>query len=104
MEAFQIGGYDPYYCYYYKMRLNDYFKHEQKTDIQIVILYDDNYSDKYLRIFNYSLDISCEVYIIGNMFSNTEVDTLTKSIIYKEISLIYRTDFNNIKAHLEDRV
>jgi hypothetical protein len=38
------------------------------------------------------------------MFSNTEVDTLTKAIIYKEISLIYRTDFNNIKAHLEDRV
>ena len=83
------------------MRLNDYFKHGQKIDIQIVILYEDNYSDKYLRIFNYSLDISCEV---GNLFSNTEVDTLTKAMIYKEISLIYRTDFNNVKANLEDRI
>ena len=100
-EAFQLGGCDPDYCYYYNMRLNDYFKHGQKIDIQIVILYEDNYSDKYLRIFNYSLDISC---VVGNIFSNTDVDTLTKAMIYKEISLIYRTDFNNVKANLESRI
>ena len=29
-EAFQLGGCDPDYCYYYNMRLNDYFKHGQK--------------------------------------------------------------------------
>jgi len=72
-EAFQLGGCDPDYCYYYNMRLNEYFKHGQKIDIQLVVLYDDNYSDRYLRIFNYSFEISCEV---GNIFTNAEVDAI----------------------------
>ena len=100
-EAFQLGGCDPDYCYYYNMRLNEYFKHGQKIDIQLVVLYDDNYSDRYLRIFNYSFEISCEV---GNIFTNAEVDTVAKAMIYKEISLIYRTDFNNVKTNLENKI
>ena len=100
-EAFQLGGCDPDYCYYYNMRLNEYFKNGQIVDIQLVVLFDDNYSNRYLRIFNYSFDISCEV---GKIFTNTDVDAIAKSMIYKEISLIFRTDFKNVRLNLENKI
>ncbi len=100
-EAFQLGGCDPDYCYYYNMRLNDYFKNGEIIDIQLVVLFDDNYSNRYLRIFNYSFNISCEV---GNIFTNAEVDAISKAMIYKEISLIYRTEFKNVRLNLENKI
>ena len=66
-EAFQLGGCDPDYCYFYNMRLNEYFKNGQIVDKQLVVLFDDNYSNRYLRIFNYSFEKSCEV---SKIFTN----------------------------------
>jgi hypothetical protein len=100
-EAFQLGGCDPDYCYFYNMRLNEYFKNGQIVDIQLVILFDDNYSNRYLRIFNYSFEISSEV---GKIFTNAEVDSISKAMIYKEISLIYRTDFKSVRNNLENKI
>ena len=100
-EAFQLGGCDPDYCYYYNMRLNEYFKNGQKTDIQLVILFDDNFSDRYLRIFNYSFEMTNEV---GKIFTNAEVDALSKAMIYKEISLISKTDLKNVRINLENKI
>ena len=100
-EAFQLGGCDPDYCYYYNMRLNETFKSGQKVDIQLVILYNDNYSDTYLRIFNTSLEMTNEV---GKIFNNAEVNALAKAMIYKEISLMFRTEINNVKKNLEDKI
>ena len=131
-EAFQLGGCDPDYCYYYNMRLNETFKSGQKVDIQLVVLYNDNYSNSYLRIFNTSLeksgqkvDIQLVVlyndnysnsYLrifntslettneVGKIFNNAEVNAIAKAMIYKEISLMFRTDLNNVKKNLEDKV
>ena len=100
-EAFQLGGCDPDYCYYYNMRLNETFKSGQKIDIQLVILYDDNYSNRYLRAINFSLELVEETIKI---FNNAEVDACAKAMIYKEISLMFRTDFNNVKRNLEDKI
>ena len=100
-EAFQLGGCDPDYCYFYNMRLNEYFKNGQIVDIQLVVLFDDNYSNRYLRIFNYSFEISSEV---GKIFTNAEVDSISKAMIYKEISLIYRTDFKSVRNNLENKI
>ena len=100
-EAFQLGGCDPDYCYYYNMRINENFKPGQKVDIQLVVLYDNNYSQRYLRIFNTSLEMTDE---ISKIFNNSEVDANTKAMIYKEISLIFRTDFNNVRKNLEDKI
>ena len=100
-EAFQLGGCDPDYCYYYNMRLNENFKNGQKIDIQLVILFDDNFSDRYLRIFNYSFEMTNEV---GKIFTNAEVDAVSKAMIYKEISLIYKTDFKNVRINLENKI
>ena len=100
-EAFQLGGCDPDYCYYYNMRLNEYLKNGQIIDVQIVVLFEDNFSKRYLRIFNYSFDASNEV---GKIFTNTEVDAISKAMIYKEISYIYRTDFKNVRMNLENKI
>jgi hypothetical protein len=100
-EAFQLGGCDPDYCYYYNMRLNESFKSGQKVDIQLVILYDDNYSNRYLRTINFSLELTEE---ISKIFNNAEVDACAKAMIYKEISLMFRTDFKNVKRNLEDKI
>ena len=100
-EAFQLGGCDPDYCYYYNMRLNETFKSGQKADIQLVILYDDNYSNRYLRTINFSLELTEE---ISKIFNNAEVDACAKAMIYKEISLMFRTDFKNVKRNLEDKI
>ena len=100
-EAFQLGGCDPDYCYYYNMRINETFKTGQKVDIQLVVLYNDNYSNSYLRIFNTSLEMTGEV---GKIFNNAEVNAIAKAMIYKEISLMFRTDSNNVKKNLEDKI
>ena len=100
-EAFQLGGCDPDYCYYYNMRINEDFKKGQRMDIQLVVLFDDNYSNRYLRIFNTSLEATDEV---SKIFNNAEVDAVTKAMIYKEISLMFRTDFNNVRKNLEEKI
>ena len=100
-EAFQLGGCDPDYCYYYNMRINENFKPGQKIDIQLVALYDDNYSQRYLRIFNTTLEMTDQ---ISNIFNNSEVDANTKAMIYKEISLMFRTDFSNVRKNLEEKI
>ena len=100
-EAFQLGGCDPDYCYYYNMRINETFKSGQKVDIQLVALYNDNYSNSYLRIFNTSLEMTGEV---GKIFNNAEVNACAKAMIYKEISLMFRTDLSNVKKNLEDKI
>ena len=100
-EAFQLGGCDPDYCYYYNMRINDTFKPGQKMDIQLVVLYDDNYSNRYLRIFNTSLEATNDV---SKIFSNAEVEAVAKAMIYKEISLMFRTDFSHVRKNLEEKI
>ena len=100
-EAFQLGGCDPDYCFYYNMRLNETFNPGDKIDIQLVILYDDNYSNRYLRTFNMTLELTNET---SKIFNNAEVDVNAKSMIYKEISLMFRTDFNNVRRNLEDKI
>jgi protein transport protein SEC24 len=100
-EAFQLGGCDPDYCYYYNMRINETFKPGQKMDIQLVVLFDDNYSNRYLRIFNTSLEATNDV---SKIFNNAEVDAVAKAMIYKEISLMFRTDFSNVRKNLEDKI
>ena len=100
-EAFQLGGCDPDYCFYYNMRINETFRPGQKIDIQLVTLYDDNYSNRFLRTFNITLELTDE---ISKIFNNAEVDANAKAMIYKEISLMFRTDFNNVRRNLENKI
>ena len=41
---------------------------------------------------------------VGKIFNNAEVNAMAKAMIYKEISLMFRTDINNVKKNLEDKI
>ena len=41
---------------------------------------------------------------VGKIFTNAEVDSVAKAMIYKEISLIYKTDFKNVRQNLENKI
>ena len=100
-EAFQLGGCDPDYNYFYTLRLNETFKAGQKIDIQLAILYDDNYSNKLIRIFNTSYDMSN---VVSKIYDSIEVETYAKALIYKELSFIYKTDNKGIINNLEEKI
>ena len=100
-EAFQLGFCDPDYCYYYSLRINDNLKPKSKVHIQIVCLFNDNFNQRYLRIFNSTYEITDEV---AKIFSFADVDAITKGLLLKEISLTYRTDFSNVRKNLEERI
>jgi len=100
-EAFELGGCDPDYCYYYNMRLTQNFKNGDNLDIQLAVLYEDNYSNTYVRVFNYTFSISNEV---AQLYGFMDIDAITKSIIYKSLSLIYNSDKPSIINYLEDKI
>ena len=100
-EAFQLGCCDPDFCYYYSLRISDNFKPKTRIHIQIACLFNDNFNQRYLRLFNSTFEITDEV---GKIFSYTDVDSLTKGLLLKEISLTYRTDFSNVRQNLEERI
>ena len=100
-EAFELGGCDPDYLFYYNLRLSESFKPKDNVDFQIVCLYNDNYGKRYLRVFNSTLETTDEV---AKLFTTADVDAMTKAIIMKEISMTYRADFEKVRKNLEDRV
>ena len=100
-EAFELGGCDPDYLFYYNLRLSESFKPKDNVDFQIVCLYNDNYGKRYLRVFNSTLEATDEV---AKLFTTADVDAMTKAVIMKEISMTYRADFEKVRKNLEDRV
>ena len=100
-EAFELGGFYPDYYNYYNLRLNGKFKIGEKAHIQLAVLYNENYSNIFLRVSNYSFNISNQVSIIYDLL---DMDSIMKSLIYKSISLIYNTEFRNIINFLEDKI
>ena len=100
-DAFELGGCDPDYCFYYNFRLNQQLKKDEILHIQLATLYEDNYSDIYIRVFNYSFEVIEE---LPNLFGLLDMNSIMKSLIYKSISLIYNTNFQDIKKFLEDKI
>ena len=100
-NGFELGGCDPDYCFCYNMRLTNNFKLGENIDIQIVVFYENNFSETYVRIFNYTFNISNEISII---YGFSDVDAIIKNLIYKEISLIYNNDILSIINNLEEKI
>ena len=100
-DAFELGGCDPDYCFYYNFRLNQQLKKDEILHIQLAALYEDNYSDIYIRVFNYSFEVIEE---LPNLFGLLDMNSIMKSLVYKSISLIYNTNFQDIKKFLEDKI
>ena len=100
-DAFEIGGCDPDYCFYYNLRLNQQFKDYDILHIQLAVLYEDNYSNTYIRVFNYSFEVIEE---LSYLYGLLDMNSIMKAMIYKSISLIYNSDFQNIIKYLEEKI
>ena len=100
-DAFELGGCDPDYCFYCNLRLNQQFKNNEILHIQLAVLYEDNYSDTYIRVFNYSFEVIEQVSFLYGLL---DISSIMKSMVYKSISLIYNSDFQNIKKYLDDKI
>jgi hypothetical protein len=83
------------------MRLNHNFKKGDNLDIQLAVLYEDNYSSTYVRVFNYTFSVSNEV---AQLYGFMDIDAITKSIIYKSLSLIYNSNMPSIINYIEDKI
>ena len=100
-EAFQLGGCDPDYCYYYNLRINETYVPNTPINFQIVCLFLDNFNQRYLRIFNSTFEVSNEII---NLYNFSDVDALVKAFLLKEINLIYKTELHEVRENLQTKI
>lgn len=87
-ESFQLPSCDPDYGFCYEFRLSENLTHEQLIHIQFVVMYIDNFNQRYIRMINYALKGSSD---INQIFSSCDIDALTKVTIMKEVTMRYHS-------------
>jgi protein transport protein SEC24 len=100
-EAFQMAGFDPDSSFFYHLRLSENLKNNQRCHFQIVCLYIDNFNQRYLRILNYTVMATTE---ISKIYSSTDVDSLSKLTILREISLSQHSDVISTRENIVNRI
>jgi hypothetical protein len=100
-EGFALAGCDPDYSFAFNLRLIESFKNDQKIHFQLVCLYIDNFNQKYLRVFNHTIFATNE---LSKIYSNVDVDCLTKITIMKEVNMICSTDIKTARDVLYNKI
>ena len=98
---FSIGGLDPDSSFIYYLRLDDYFKKDQKIDFQLAILYTDNFSQNFLRVINYTI-IACDT--IEKIFASADIDVIVKLNICKEIYFLNKKSCIDLEESMEEKI
>ena len=98
---FNIGGLDPDSSFIYNLRLDDYFKKEQKVDFQLAILYTNNFSQNFLRVINYSI-IACDT--IEKIFAFSDIDVIVKLSICKELYFLNKKSGIQLEESMEEKI
>lgn len=94
-EGFQIAGCDPDFTYAYNMKITESLKADTVYHFQIVCLYLDNFNQRFLRIFNYSLQTTSD---ISALYYSVDVDSMTRLLIMKELTTICGSSQDKILA------
>jgi hypothetical protein len=98
---FNIGGFDPDSSFIYNLRIDDYFKNEQKIDFQLAVLYTNNYSQNFLRVINYSIIASDS---IEKIFSYADIDVIVKLYICKELNFLNKKECVKIEEDMDNKI
>ena len=98
---FSIAGLDPDSSFIYNLRLDDYFKNEQKIDFQLAVLYTNNFSQNFLRIINYSIIASDS---IEKIFADADIDVIVKLNISKELNFLNKKSCVDLEENMEDKI
>lgn len=100
-DGFALAGCDPDYSFCYNLRLNDSFKKDSVCHFQLVALFTDNFGEKYIRMFNYSLGVTNDLVLIYN---GVDIESMIKAICMKECLMAFHNKFTNVKANIVQRV
>src|SRR5690606_3912015 len=73
----------------------------QRMHFQLVCLYIDNYNQRYLRLINYTLQVTNE---LSKVYSNVDVDCLAKLSVMKEVHMCYGADSSTARDALYNRI
>ena len=100
-DNFIIPSFNPDTSFFYDLRINDSFKNNQKINFQLIVFYTDNFNQRFLRIFNYSIK-TCDN--ISQIYSFCDIDTLTKLFFIKELNFIYKKPIKEIRENLINKL
>lgn len=100
--GFTIPSFDPDQSFIYNLRYTERLK-DPLVNFQIVCMYIDNFNNKYLRVFNLSLQVEKD---ISKIYLNIDVDSMTRSIINKEFLQFYNSNIDklSIKQNLITKI
>ena len=98
---FSVGGLDPDSSFIYNLRLDDYFKKDQKIDFQLAILYTNNFSQNFLRVINYTI-IAHDT--IEKIFAAADIDVIVKLSICKDIYFLNKKSCIQIEESMEEKI
>ena len=98
---FSIAGLDPDSSFIYNLRLDDYFKNEQKIDFQLAVLYTNNFSQNFLRIINYTIIASDS---IEKIFADADIDVIVKLNICKELNYLNKKQCVDLEENMENKI
>jgi protein transport protein SEC24 len=100
-EGFSLASCDPDYSFAYNLRITESLQNNSKVNFQFVCLYIDNFNERYLRIFNYTIIATNDTSII---YTNVDVAALVKCSIIKDIVTNYSIDSNIIRENIVNRI
>jgi protein transport protein SEC24 len=100
-EAFQLASCDPDYSFSYNLRLSESLKNNGRYHFQLVCLYIDNFNQRYLRSFNYTVIATSDP---SKIYSSADVDCLAKLTLMKEISLMHQSETNLVRENLHNKL
>lgn len=100
-EGFSLAACDPDYAFSYNLRLTESLANNSKVHFQFVCLYIDNFNQRYLRIFNYTIQATNDV---AQIYSHVDVGALVKCSIMRDIVSNYAIDANLLRENIVNRV
>ncbi len=100
-DYFTIPSLNPDSSFFYDLRINDSFNNNQKINFQLVVFYTDNFNQRFLRVFNYSIK-TCNN--ITQIYSFCDIDTLIKLFFIKELSFIHNKSIKEIRENLINKL
>lgn len=100
-EGFSLASCDPDYSFCYNLRISESLPLNSKINFQFVSLYIDNFNKRYLRILNYSINVTND---ISQIYSSADVGTMVKCGIMRDILSNYQLDVNVIREHITTRI
>ncbi len=100
-EGFSLASCDPDYSFCYNLRITESLPLNSKINFQFVTLYIDNFNKRYLRILNYSINVTND---ISAIYSSADVGTMVKCGIIRDILSNYQLDVNIIRENITNRI